>query len=65
MSQKKEDRIRFMNSEKFHRRGFKDVRDKVEAEVGTTYQSDLVGDIKSNNYVVEKDGVKIYLAKVS
>ena len=64
MSQKKEDRIRFMKSDKFHRRGFKEVRDKVESEVGTDYESSLVGDIKSNNYVIEKDGVKVYLAKV-
>ena len=64
MSKKKEDRLTFMKSEQFHRRGFKEVRDQVESSIQEQYQSPLVDDLKSSNYVIEKDGVKVYLAKV-
>jgi 4-hydroxy-3-methylbut-2-enyl diphosphate reductase len=64
MSKKKEDRLNFMKSERFHRRGFKEVREKVESAVQEQYQSSLVADLKSSNYVINKDGVKVYLAKV-
>jgi len=64
MSKKKEDRLNFMKSERFHRRGFKEVRDGVESAIGQQYQSELVNDLKTSNYVIEKDGVKVYLAKV-
>jgi 4-hydroxy-3-methylbut-2-en-1-yl diphosphate reductase len=60
---KKEDRLRFMKSDQFHRRGFKEVREKVERDVQEQYQSEVVGELKSSNYVVEKDGVKVHLAK--
>jgi len=63
MSKKKEDRLNFMKSDRFHRRGFKEVRGKVESDVQEQYQSALVNDMKSANYVIEKDGVKVYLAK--
>ena len=61
---KKEDRLNFMKSDQFHRRGFKEVRGQVEDTIQTQYQSPLVDDLKSSNYVIEKDGVKVYLAKV-
>jgi 4-hydroxy-3-methylbut-2-enyl diphosphate reductase len=61
---KKADRLDFMKNDQFHRRGFKEVRDKVEADVQQQYTSELVGELKSSNYVVDKDGVKVYLAKV-
>ena len=64
MSKKKEDRLNFMKSDRFHRRGFKEVRDKVESAVQEQFQSSLVDNLKSSNYVIEKDGVKVYLAKV-
>jgi 4-hydroxy-3-methylbut-2-enyl diphosphate reductase len=60
---KKADRLSFMKDENFYRRGFKEVREKVEANVEEQYTSELVGELKSSNYVLEKDGVKIYLAK--
>ena len=60
---KKEDRLAFMKSDQFHRRGFKEVRDKVENTITEQYQSPLVDDLKSNNFVIEKEGVKVYLAK--
>lgn len=61
---KKQDRTQFMKSEQFHRRGFKEVRDKVESTIQEQYQSPIVDDLKASNYVIEKDGVKVYLAKV-
>lgn len=61
---KKEDRLRMMKSEQFYRRGFKEVRDKVEDTMQGQFKSELVDELKSSNYVIDKDGVKVYLAKV-
>jgi 4-hydroxy-3-methylbut-2-enyl diphosphate reductase len=60
---KKEDRLRMMKSDRFHRRGFKDVREKVEESM-LAFNSEIVKDLKEQNYLLEKDGVKVYLAKV-
>ena len=61
---KKADRLRMMKSSQFHRRGFKEVREQVEDRMAAEYQSSFVKDLRSSNYVMEKDGVKVYLAKV-
>jgi 4-hydroxy-3-methylbut-2-enyl diphosphate reductase len=61
---KKEDRLKFMKSDQFHRRGFKEVRESVETTIVGQFQSPLVDDLKASNYVIDKDGVKVYLAKV-
>ena len=61
---KKDDRLRMMKSPRFHRRGFKEVRDDAEKRLEDEYMSDLVKDLRTSNYVMEKDGVKVYLAKV-
>lgn len=61
---KKAERLRFMKSDQFHRQGFKDVREKVETTMGEQFESTLVKDLKSSNYVVERDGVRVHLAKV-
>lgn len=65
MSRKKEDRINFMKSKQFHRRGFKEVRERVESDIQDQFQSELVNDLKTSNYVIERkeEGVKVYLAK--
>mmetsp|Transcript_14671 Transcript_14671/g.34007 ORF Transcript_14671/g.34007 Transcript_14671/m.34007 type:complete len:470 (-) Transcript_14671:302-1711(-) len=63
MSAKKKDRLNFMKNPQFHRRGFKEVRTSVEETMEQEYKSDLVEDLKSNNYLLQKDGVKTYLAK--
>ena len=65
MSPKKRNRLTFMKSEQFHRRGFKEVRDKVENTITDQYQSEVVDDLKASNYVIERDNVKVHLAKVS
>jgi hypothetical protein len=61
---KKAERLRFMKSDQFHRQGFKEVREKVESTMGEQFESTLVKDLKSSNYVVERDGVRVHLAKV-
>lgn len=61
---KKEQRLRMMKSDRFHRKGFKEVRDGVETSMKQQYQSSIVKDLKTSNYLLEKDGVKVYLAKV-
>jgi len=63
MSRKKEDRLAFMKNPQYHRKGFKDVRPQVESTMEEQYKADLVEDLKTNNYKVEKDGVTMYLAK--
>jgi hypothetical protein len=65
MSRKKEDRLGFMKSKQFHRRGFKEVRGKVENDIQEQFQSELVNTLKTSNYVIERkeEGVKVYLAK--
>lgn len=61
---KKENRLDFMKNPSFHRRGFKDVRDNVEQAMQDQYQSSVVNDMKESNFVLERDGVKVHLAKV-
>jgi 4-hydroxy-3-methylbut-2-en-1-yl diphosphate reductase len=65
MSKKKEDRLNFMKSEQFHRRGFKEVRTQVEQDIEQQFQAKLVNDLKESNYMIENKeaGVKVYLAK--
>ena len=62
---KKEDRLRMMKSDQFHRRGFKEVREGAEQRLESEYNSDLVKELKKSEFVMERDGVKVYLAKVS
>ena len=61
---KKEERLRFMQSDRFYRKGFKEVREAVEDVMGEQFKSSTVNELKSSNYVMERDGVKVYLAKV-
>lgn len=65
MSKKKEDRLAFMKSDQFHRRGFKEVRPQVEKDIEDQFQAKLVNDLKESNYMIENQdaGVKVYLAK--
>jgi 4-hydroxy-3-methylbut-2-en-1-yl diphosphate reductase len=61
---KKAERLRFMKSDQFHRQGFKEVRKSVESTMQEQFQSTLVQDLRSNNFVIERDGVRVHLAKV-
>jgi len=60
---KKEKRLQYMKSPSFYRQGFKDVRPAVEKSMEAQFKSPLVDELKSNNFVIEKDGVKVHLAK--
>ena len=62
---KKLRRMEIMKADNFFRRGFKEVRDEVEKSVQDQYGSSVVDEMKENNNVIEQDGVKVYLAKVS
>jgi 4-hydroxy-3-methylbut-2-en-1-yl diphosphate reductase len=61
---KKEKRLEYMQSDRFYRKGFKEVRETVENVMGSQFKSSTVDDLKTSNYVMERDGVKVYLAKV-
>ena len=61
---KKDERLRMMKSDKFFRQGFKEVREDVEKSMSGQFKSGIVDDLKASNYVMERDGVKVYLAKV-
>jgi 4-hydroxy-3-methylbut-2-en-1-yl diphosphate reductase len=65
MSKKKEDRLNFMKSQQFHRRGFKEVRTQVEQDIEHQFQAQLVNTLKESNYRIENKeaGVTVYLAK--
>ena len=54
-----------MKSKQFHRKGFKEVRDQVESTMEEEYNSPVVQDLKDSHHVMSRDGVKVYLAKVS
>lgn len=61
---KKDERLRMMKSKNFHRQGFKDVRTDVESTMQEQFQSTVVKDLRESNFLMERDGVKVYLAKV-
>jgi hypothetical protein len=61
---KKQERRRIMATDSFHRMGFQDTREKAAETMKSEYQSELVADLKSNNFVMERDGVRVHLAKV-
>lgn len=60
---KKAKRLQYMKTPTFHRKGFKEVRDNVEKTMEGQFQSTLVDELKTNNFVIQKDGVKVHLAK--
>eukprot|EP00563_Minutocellus_polymorphus_P001175 CAMPEP_0181042504 /NCGR_PEP_ID=MMETSP1070-20121207/12186_1 /TAXON_ID=265543 /ORGANISM="Minutocellus polymorphus, Strain NH13" /LENGTH=472 /DNA_ID=CAMNT_0023120723 /DNA_START=86 /DNA_END=1504 /DNA_ORIENTATION=- len=60
---KKDERLRMMKSDQFYRKGFKEVRTDVEDVMEDQFKSELVDDLKASNYVVEREGVTVHLAK--
>lgn len=61
---KKDNRLRMMKSDQFHRKGFKEVREGVEETMGKQFEAEIVKELRESNYLLERDGVKVYLAKV-
>mmetsp|Transcript_31957 Transcript_31957/g.67195 ORF Transcript_31957/g.67195 Transcript_31957/m.67195 type:complete len:463 (+) Transcript_31957:144-1532(+) len=60
---KKAKRLEYMKTDTFHRKGFKEVRANVEKNMEDQFQSTLVDELKSNNFLIKKDGVTVHLAK--
>jgi 4-hydroxy-3-methylbut-2-enyl diphosphate reductase len=60
---KKVKRAELMRSPQFYRSGFKEVRKEVENTMQDQFKSSLVDTLKSNMYTIEKDGVRVHLAK--
>lgn len=60
---KKNKRLKYMKNPQFFRNGFKDVRTDVEEVMNDQFKSDVVQELRSNEFVLERDGVKVHLAK--
>jgi len=60
---KKIERRNIMKSPSFFRAGFKEQREEVEGIMENQFKSNLVDDLRSNEFVIERDGVKVHLAK--
>ena len=50
------------NSDNYHRRGFGHVNEAMDA-MNAEYQSDLIREIRDNNYVLKRGNVTIHLAQ--
>jgi len=59
---KKAQRLEFMKSDQFYRNGFKEVRTDVESTMQDQFKSNLVDEMKDNQFVIERDGVRVHLA---
>lgn len=59
---KKMKRLQMMKNEQFYRNGFKAVRGEVEQVMEQQFKSAVVDDLKQNNNVIERDGVRVHLA---
>jgi len=51
-----------MKSDQFYRNGFKEVRTDVESTMQDQFKSNLVDEMKDNQFVIERDGVRVHLA---
>lgn len=60
---KKNQRRQIMKSPSFYRSGFKENRAEVEEIMESQFQSPLVKELKNNEFSLERDGVRVYLAK--
>mmetsp|Transcript_11581 Transcript_11581/g.21659 ORF Transcript_11581/g.21659 Transcript_11581/m.21659 type:complete len:467 (+) Transcript_11581:433-1833(+) len=59
---KKQKRLEFMKSPQFHRNGFKEIRSEVEGTMNQQFKSSVVDEMKSNQFVMDREGVKVHLA---
>jgi 4-hydroxy-3-methylbut-2-enyl diphosphate reductase len=60
---KRQERRRIISSENFNRRGFKETEEEVQGMMVEEFTSDLVKELRENNYVLERNNVVIKLAK--
>jgi hypothetical protein len=61
---KKDERLRMMKSDRFFRKGFKEVRGQVEDMMQEQFKSPIVDDLTKNDFIMQREGVKVHLAKV-
>jgi 4-hydroxy-3-methylbut-2-enyl diphosphate reductase len=59
---KKQKRLKMMKSDQFYRNGFKEVRTSVEEVMEDQFKSDVVDELKTNEFVMQRDGVRVHLA---
>lgn len=59
---KKGKRLKFMKSDQFYRTGFKDERKQVKEDMDSQFQSTIVDELKTNEFVIDREGVRVHLA---
>jgi len=60
---KKNQRLKFMKNPQFFRNGFKEVREEVKQNMEESFESSIVQELKTNDFLLERDGVRVHLAK--
>jgi 4-hydroxy-3-methylbut-2-enyl diphosphate reductase len=60
---KRQERRRIVSSENFNRRGFKEAEEEVQGMMAEEFTSELVKELRNNNFVLERNNVVIKLAK--
>ena len=60
---KHQERRRIISSENFNRRGFKEAEEEVQGMMAEEFTSDLVKQLRENNYILERNNVVVKLAK--
>lgn len=61
---KRDERLGMMRSKQFHRNGFKEVRRKVEEDMKHQYRGSAVQELRDSDNTMERNGVRVFLAKV-
>ena len=60
---KRQERRRIVSSGNFNRKGFKEAEEEVQGMMVEEFTSDLVKELRDNNFVLERNNVVIKLAK--
>ncbi|KAK4536483.1 hypothetical protein CDCA_CDCA08G2508 [Cyanidium caldarium] len=60
---KKQQRRRIMQGEKFNRRGFADTKEEAQGMMVEEFTSELLRQMREEAYILERDGITVYLAK--
>jgi hypothetical protein len=60
---KRQERRRIVSSGNFNRKGFKEAEEEVQGMMVEEFTSDLVKELRENNFVLERNDVVIKLAK--
>ncbi|GMH62043.1 hypothetical protein TrRE_jg13305 [Triparma retinervis] len=60
---KKDKRRKYMSKDSYFKNGFKSVREEVKQDMEEQFESETVGELKSNDHVIVRDNVEVHLAK--